>query len=122
MDKILEIISLQVLILSLLVALLQNIFVDIFKCGNNTHFKNTGVQTTKPKLINRLLLIVSAIIVFITLYATELLNTQEIVLTCILSTVLAWIFYKVNIYQQFMDLLVALKNGILNIIKRKFGE
>ena len=80
------------------------------------------MQTTKPKLINRLLLIVSAIIVFITLYATELLNIQEIVLTCILSTVLAWIFYKVNIYQQFMDLVVALKNGILNIIKRKFGE
>lgn len=120
MSAILEIITIKIFILAGITSLLQNIFVDIFKCGN-THFENVGFKSGNPKILERILLVVSSIIIFILLYVSELATFQEIILICLVSTILAWIMYKTNIYTQLMDIIIALKNGIINIIKKKLG-
>ena len=45
--------------LAFIVALLQNVFVDMFKAGDKTHFKQTGanLQGTQAKWYNILILL-----------------------------------------------------------------
>ena len=121
MSMILEILSVKILVLSIIASLLQNIFVDIFKCGENTHFQNIGFTVTNKKLLGRVLLIISSLIVFIVLYIVHIATLQEIILICLVYTVLAWIFYKAKIYTQIMDIVNKIKYGIINIIKKKLG-
>lgn len=121
MDKILEIVSLKVIFLSILIALCQNILVDIFKSGDNTNFKNIGIKSNKPYIINRILFFISTIIGFTVLYFSELLDIKEVILTSMLSAPISYLFYKTNIYTRFMEIIFQLKNSIIFFIKKRLG-
>lgn len=110
--------------LAFIVALLQNVFVDMFKAGDKTHFKQTGanLQGAQAKWYNILILALSGVIVFcITFFAGN--NTaKDSIIGAILTTVFAWTLYRGHIYDFLMGILETLKTSITDFIKSKFSS
>lgn len=121
MQEIFNVISIKVLVHSIIIALMQNILVDVFKAGKASHFTQINPNVSDVRWFNRLLLISSGVIMFAVLYFTQLLTLKETVLTCFVSTIIAWILYKVKVYALIMDILITLKDAIKNLIIKKIG-
>lgn len=114
----------EVIFISILIALVQNVLVDMFKAGKNTHFTQTGatLEGTQAKRWNNLMLLLSGVVVFsITLYTGDT-TLKDSIIGAASSTIFAWIFYRVGIYDFTMSILTTVKAGIIQFIQSKFKK
>lgn len=114
----------EVVAMSILIALAQNVIVDMLKSGVHTNFTKTGanLEGSVSKIYNNLILLLTGVIVYTVTYFTGDTSIKDSIIGACCTTVLAYAFYRAGFYDLIVQAITAAKTLVINYLKSKFSK